>query len=144
MRWNKKQSIAVHTVGAVLNYNGKIIETWAKWITLAHDHSLPNLDIATSIKKMACLDYFYGVHLLLSEMMRSCWCFPHVSNISAHAYSWLSKEHRVLILNFMHNIFNLYNCHLCVENICTICTALKLNYRKCKFIAIQNIKENIY
>jgi len=85
--------------------------------TQIHDGSLSWLATCTSIKSGGVKVVWGAQASPFSEMIRSCKYFLHVSKIPTIANKWMSTVvvKNVLILNFIHNIFNLFwhrSCHM--------------------------------
>ena len=73
--------------------------------THVHDRSLSWVDICTSINSGGFKLVLWAQICLLREMMRSCKCFSHLSKMPTLTNSLIIKN--AIILNIMHNIFNL-------------------------------------
>jgi len=107
IKWEKKY----HTVRTIPKSNIKIVERSKLDTpnTQIHDHSLSWLGTGTSIKRGRVKLVLCAQTFPLSEMMRSCKCFSHVSKIPTLAYNWANTViiKNAIILIPIHNIFNL-------------------------------------
>jgi len=106
-----------HTIRIVLKSNRKIINTEAKLIPLSW------LSAGTSIKSgrvklslwaqtsalSGTMWSLWAQTSALSGTMWSCKCFPHSTKTQTPSHNWMNSASikNALILNFMHNIFNL-------------------------------------
>ena len=108
---NQTKNKEYNTVGTILKSNIKIVERGNIDTpnTQLHDSSLSWLGTGTSIKSGGVKRVLWTQTSSISEMMRSWKCFPYVSNMQALAYNLLNSViiKNAIILNFMHNIFNL-------------------------------------
>ena len=90
--WNEMKN-EYYNVGIVPKSIRKIVETDPKSILLTHihDRSLSWIGTGTSIKSGGVKLVLWTQTSILSDIKRSCKCFPHASKLSNPTYKWVTS-----------------------------------------------------